>query len=138
MPRIVICERCHRERPHRAFGMCDSCYKTATGGSARRAARRRERIKKQVFDLLGNKCVCCGEDESAFLTVDHINNDGADHRRRLTGDQHGGTLQVYADILKDVDYRSKYQLLCANCNLAKERLGYCPHHVPEEVQNEEK
>jgi hypothetical protein len=31
------------------------------------------------------RCACCGETEERFLTIDHINNDGAEHRRKVMG-----------------------------------------------------
>lgn len=38
------------------------------------------RLKLEVLAGYGGKCICCGETHPAFLTVDHINNDGAEHR----------------------------------------------------------
>lgn len=30
MSRTVVCARCHRQRRHKAHGLCESCYKQAT------------------------------------------------------------------------------------------------------------
>lgn len=43
----------------------------------------RQRIKQKVFDHYGERCACCGETERLFLTLDHVNNDGAEHRRSI-------------------------------------------------------
>lgn len=66
-----------------------------------------------------NCCNCCGEDIFEFLTIDHINNDGAKHREEI------GT-----NILTDLIHRNfpeGFQILCMNCNMAKETNGFCPH-----------
>ena len=69
-------------------------------------------------------CKCCGEKEYKFLTIDHINNDGAEERRRYSTARSGGGW-FYA--LKKRGYPKGYQVLCYNCNCAKGRYGICPH-----------
>ncbi len=39
------------------------------------------RRREKVFNHYGKKCACCGESIYEFLTIDHINNDGAKHKR---------------------------------------------------------
>jgi hypothetical protein len=34
------------------------------------------KFKRLAYDILGNKCACCGETNPVFLSLDHINNDG--------------------------------------------------------------
>lgn len=78
------------------------------------------KIRKEVLAHYGNKCVCCGETELAFLTFDHINNDGSQHRSKIKG----------ANIpqwLKRNNFPKDVQILCHNCNSGKEYLGVCPH-----------
>jgi hypothetical protein len=81
-------------------------------------------LKFQVFEGLGNKCACCGEDHLHFMTVDHVQNDGADHRREL-----GSTNieVIYRQVVKDNFDPLKWQMLCMNCNFAKGHYGVCPH-----------
>ena len=65
------------------------------------------------------KCRCCGEKESIFLCIDHINGGGSKHRRKLK----------YASLsewLYKNNYPRGFQILCYNCNNAKIR-GICPH-----------
>lgn len=74
----------------------------------------------------GYVCTCCGETESLFLTIDHINNDGHEHRK-LTGGSAGLSLW-----LKKNDYPAGFQILCMNCNWGKMRnKGICPHKAKE-------
>ena len=44
---------------------------------------KRKFIRMEVFDHYGNKCVCCGESQHEFLTIDHINGGGNIERKKL-------------------------------------------------------
>lgn len=70
-----------------------------------------------------NKCACCGEDEIAFLTIDHING-GGNVQRKTTG---SGS-SFYWWLVKN-NFPKGYQVLCYNCNCgrAKTKDGICPH-----------
>jgi len=69
------------------------------------------------------KCACCGEREIRFLTIDHINNDGAEHRKTANV---GGGQQIIGWLIKN-DFPEGFQILCYNCNMAKGHYGECPH-----------
>jgi hypothetical protein len=58
-----------------------------------------------------------------FLTVDHINNDGAEHRRKIGA----GICSLYWWLKKN-HFPDGFQILCYNCNGARARNnGVCPH-----------
>lgn len=80
--------------------------------------------KLKVIKNYGGKCMCCGEDKIEFLTIDHINNNGVEERKN-TKQVTGGKL--YRWLIKNGYPKNNYQLLCYNCNYAKEFFGYCPH-----------
>jgi hypothetical protein len=80
-----------------------------------------KRIRNQVLEAYGGKCQCCGETEPVFLVVDHINNDGAEHRKQL------GSKMFYVWLRQNGFPKDNFQLLCWNCNMAKQLLGQCPH-----------
>jgi hypothetical protein len=82
----------------------------------------RQKIKQEVFNHYGNKCACCGEKNIIFLTIDHINNDGKIHRKKVK------TRNFY-DWLRARNYNVKgLQTLCWNCNVGKRiNYGICPH-----------
>jgi hypothetical protein len=94
----------------------------------REAANTRARIAKKeyrqfVLDHYGAKCACCGEMEPLFLTIDHVNNDGAARRK-----EHGVGLRLYKWIVKH-NFPSDFQILCFNCNCGRyHNGGVCPHH----------
>lgn len=68
-------------------------------------------------------CSCCGEKILEFLTVDHLNNDGTKHRKKI-GVKNGKGF--YDWIIKN-NYPEIFQILCWNCNWAKWRYKICPH-----------
>lgn len=87
-------------------------------------------VKQKIIEAYGGKCVCCGEETLEFLTIDHINNDGAEDRRQ-NGRKSGGKL--YRWLIKNNFPKEDYQLLCYNCNCSKGFFGYCPHNKPDIV-----
>lgn len=100
---------------------------------ARQLARDREaarRLKDRVFQAYGGwQCACCKESEPRFLTIDHVNNDGAQHRRQM-GEKRGG--RKFYEWLVTNGFPSGFQVLCMNCNWGKARNhGVCPHQSPE-------
>ncbi len=83
------------------------------------------KAKNSVFNHYGRTCSCCGEDTQEFLTIDHVNNDGNEHRwsngNRITG------VHLYQKIVK-AGFPTGYQTLCMNCNFGKNANGgQCPH-----------
>lgn len=82
------------------------------------------KIKKAAFDHYGGKCACCGEDEIDFLAIDHIHNDGAEHRRSTNCS--GSRMYSW---LKNNDYPEGFQVLCHNCNFSKHLHGVCIHKL---------
>jgi hypothetical protein len=88
------------------------------------------KLRAALFAAYGGSCACCGETESAFLTIDHVNGDGASHRAGV-GD---GTPAIYR-WLRDRGFpREGFQLLCRNCNYGKYLCGECPHRTAQKQE----
>lgn len=85
-----------------------------------------EIAKEKVYSLFPKiECACCGIDTLHFLSIDHINNDGARDRKEYGG---AGLGYLNSIIRKEVPIENNLQLLCMNCNIGKMRnLGQCPH-----------
>jgi hypothetical protein len=65
-----------------------------------------------------------------FLTIDHIANNGSQHRRELSGDGYrdASGYKTYR-WLENNGFPKGFQVLCANCNQGRYRNGgVCPHH----------
>lgn len=115
-----------RERWRQA-GLCTTCgagrdLEGVTCDACRTRRRARHlRLKQKVMDGYGGRCACCGDTFLARLTIDHVNNDGAEHRRSLSNEA-----ALYQQLLNK-GFPPGFQVLCASCNLAKHVAGYCPH-----------
>lgn len=140
-----LCSACGQTRPSTGK-KCDSCKDKSKSYYHKRTAKMicpcgvtlvkgkrcdtcLDASKKLHYDLIvdvinhyGGKCVCCGVSEMWFLTIDHINNDGAEHAR-LIG--RGSALYRW---LKRNNYPIGFRVLCANCNYGRARNNeVCPH-----------
>jgi len=81
----------------------------------------REMYKNMVYDHYGRVCVCCGETEKDFLSIDHINEDG--RKARENGSD-------FCEWIVKNNYPTDLQILCYNCNFARSHFdnnGICPH-----------
>jgi hypothetical protein len=86
----------------------------------------RDNLRTDVLMAYGNKCICCGESTRQFLAIDHINNDGAKHKRQ----NNLKSAQAFYTWLRKNNYpKDNFQILCHNCNMAKGFYGACPHEI---------
>ena len=125
-------------KPHSA---CKPCYREAV--TARRhgpekasillknrisSRKHRKKVRDQVFKGYGGyKCVCCGETEPMFLTLDHINNDGAEFRTKHFGNRTSAGYHTYKWLIKN-NFPDDVQVMCMNCQHGKlMNNGICPH-----------
>lgn len=79
--------------------------------------RGKEKLKREVFEKLSNppKCAHCPSADVRVLTVDHINDNGAQERSKLG---HDDIFRKIRDMPLE-EARKEYQLLCRNCNWIK-------------------
>ena len=79
----------------------------------------RAQLKSEVLTHYGNgklACVKCGYDSNlAALSIDHLNGNGAEHRR---GEHTTGGRPFYV-WLKNKGFPEGYQTLCMNCQFIK-------------------
>jgi hypothetical protein len=113
-----VCKLCEKKRAQRKYI------------ERKELIREQQRIydlscKQKVIEAYGGKCACCGESIIEFLTIDHINNNGAEDRKN-NGNKTGGKL--YRWLIKNNFPQGEYQVLCFNCNCSKGFFGYCPHN----------
>lgn len=72
---------------------------------------------REFCELLGEHCARCGFDDIRALHIDHVADDGAEHRKRTSK---GSRREYYDEILQALREGSKqFQLLCPNCNRLK-------------------
>jgi len=79
------------------------------------------KLKVETLTAYGGKCVCCGEKEFRFLTIEHSRHDGTEHRKRVGQ-------QIYKDLRKRWYPKDEgITVLCWNCNMATRYGEECPH-----------
>lgn len=85
-----------------------------------------QRLKAAVFVAYGGAvCACCGETDIRFLTIDHVDGGGMQHRKVV------GKGNFYR-WLRDNNYPEGFQVLCFNCNCGRSvNGGICPHKDPQ-------
>ena len=97
---------------------CDRARNKAECLSKKRARKNRHNAatKQKIMEYYsGGSVVCarCGFSDVRALSIDHINNDGAQHRRQV------GSNNVYAWIVRN-GFPDGFQVLCMNCQFIKE------------------
>lgn len=120
------------KRPAGIAGICKRCdnelYRESRNNNPSRLEQHRKSRISLRMDVLNAysggapRCVCCGETTPGFLTIDHIDGGGTEHRRQI-----GSSLYSW---LKKNDYPEGYRILCYNCNCAIGAYGRCPHVDP--------
>ena len=81
-------------------------------------------LREEILLAYGGCCSCCGESTVAFLELDHVESDGAEHRREIGRGSH----RIYLWVKKNGFPKDRFRLMCANCNQERARnKGVCPH-----------
>ena len=129
------CSKCKEDKDEDAFhnrynrrsgnGKASQCKECAKAQQCDVDRNRNTRLRREALTHYSQgtmKCACCGEGMIRFLCIDHVNNDGAEHRREI-----GRTTNIYRYLIKE-NFPEGYQVLCFNCNCGKAyNYGICPH-----------
>lgn len=140
--RGTVCSRCRKREKQRQAAK-SAVRRCVCGRHPGRYAKRcgecrriswRERTKRLVMEHYGGvRCACCKTDLLDFLTIDHIEEDGARHRRGIRGAGCGGGVHFYRWLIRN-GYPKGFQVLCFNCNVSKHLNGgkcaHARHHSP--------
>ena len=116
-PYVPICPKCLKRDKHKDRPYCYEC----TRAYHREADRRR---RQEILDHFGGACLWCGFDDPRALQIDHVFDDGADHRRSLSStgrskNTAGKVQTMLRRMIRNGEDTSRFQLLCANCNWIK-------------------
>lgn len=82
------------------------------------------KLREEVINHYGGKCAYCGENKIIYLCLDHIHNGRGNPADRSHG--HG---KVFYSWVKKQGYPTYIQVLCHNCNMAKELYNIKPDTV---------
>lgn len=113
-------------------GDCQVCGKPRDGNSDRRCLaclekqrQKRGEAKRRCMAGYGGVCKCCGTSIPEFLTIDHVDNDGAEMRRTKAHGGNGTGENIYRWAIRN-GFPSSLQCLCMNCQWGKRLCGVCP------------
>ena len=79
---------------------------------------RNQQLRLNAFSSYGAQCSCCFEYRYEFLTIDHIEGGGSEHRKKVHN--------IY-EWLRANGYPKGFRTLCYNCNGSLGLYGTCPH-----------
>lgn len=115
--KVCACKYRNKERSK----VASKKYRDKEDLEVRRARKRAwsRKLRLEVLTALGGHCVNCGQTYEGFLTIDHINNDGAAHRKTVPSNN------LYYWLRRN-NYPPGFQLLCWNCNCFKGCRGVLP------------
>lgn len=124
--RQKLCLNCQKWKPLDLFykgssldglqGYCKRCMK-------KRYDKYRQKMKDLCFEHYGGYvCAHCSINDKDVLTLNHINDDGAKMKRIILQypQVRGYTLYRWL-VVHDFPPKHKLQILCANCQLKKEK-----------------
>lgn len=133
---IGLCTRCGTHPSIPGQKRCESCLAKAKANWARHSEalkpirqQKHQALKLEVMNAYGGAvCACCGDIHLEFLSINHINGDGSQHRREMGWKNRlgngGGNIYGW---LKARQFPPGFNVLCMNCNFALGHAGYCPH-----------
>ena len=112
---IVNCENYHKINGDRLNrGLCKKHYQRFWNRQRQQYKNDYLSIRIKLINALGGKCVRCGNSDYRCLQLDHINGHG--NKERKLGNS-ASILRYYNKHQNEI--KSKFQLLCANCNWIK-------------------
>lgn len=83
-------------------------------------------LKIETVAAYGGKCICCGQTDWHFLTIDHIDKRGRDRDKDENGKNITG-YRLYLALRKLGYPQGDYRCLCFDCNCVRGVYGFCPH-----------
>lgn len=115
-----LCGLCKAPRSANRNSVCTACVEQHSTYITQ--------VKLDAFAAYGGAiCKCCGETELAFLSLDHVNDDGGAHRRSLNLPNGGYSFYLR---MRRANYPNDppLQVLCMNCQFGRKHCGgVCPH-----------
>lgn len=85
---------------------------------------RKRKLRNKILSYYSRgtmRCEICKEWRPEFLSIDHINGDGNEHRKSVS------TANLWAWIVKNNFPENMFRVLCNNCNTSSGYHGVNPH-----------
>ena len=100
-------------------------YKINLCSDCSNECKKEEYVKNRliVLEMLGNRCICCLDENLNHLTIDHIDGGGNKEKKKIRGAKYLRKLK------NDKNITEKYRCLCYNCNYCIGFWGKCQHKL---------
>jgi hypothetical protein len=107
----ILCYNCNCGK-NKNGGTCPHLKMECEDNTPSRYKKYRSNLRAKFFEMYGKICVLCGENNSVFLTLDHVKDNGRENGKRKSG---------RTELLKATRQYNpqEYQVLCFNCNCTK-------------------
>lgn len=138
-PGHTRCEGCIKVTAKQAeekveAGLCNHCFKEPRSPGLKSCSRclgvagdRYQKAKAAVYQAYGGfRCRWCGITDPVVLSIDHVNNDGNVHRKRLGLVGRGSCTSNLVYWIERNNFPEGFQILCRNCNWAKSKGREAP------------
>lgn len=120
----VLCQGCNSAKG----GHRTACpHRVEPAAPTDSAAKSMRKLKAEAVQAYGGRCFCCGETNVHLLGLDHVNNDGAEHRRTLNLKGNGGGVFFYRHLRKNGwPTDPPLRTACGTCNYGTRLESGCP------------
>lgn len=114
----LLCYNCNCSKGFNGF-----CHESDPVNNFSKRQTTIKKLRLEILNHYGPKCVCCGEARINLLSIEHINGGGLQHRKKV-----GNAATFYRWVIKN-NFPKDLTILCYNCNCAKGFYGQCPHQI---------
>lgn len=115
-----VCVSCGVGQPVEGLLRCQPCRERAAGWH--------RAVISAVMAHYGTECVCCGESNQLFLTLDHAKGGGS--KDRATNGGRNYKYYIYKRAQETGEWPTGLQVMCFNCNCGRNlNGGVCPHRA---------
>lgn len=124
------CINCNQMKPdvlqngRNLMGWCGDCRQQQKIINRRKqSAKSNLKLKIEIVNHYGGRCVYCGETDISKLSVDHVNGDGGKRRKEGIYGALGAGFQLYYWLRRN-KYPDGYQICCRECNWIKGNMNH--------------
>jgi predicted nucleic-acid-binding Zn-ribbon protein len=110
----MVCKTCNHSFNRKPCN--DSQHIRLYTSTIRLTLLKQHKYRIKAIELLGGKCVKCGNQDIRVLQINHKNGGGTKEFHKVNSSPR----KVYQGIIKDAPIRKNYDVRCANCNILYE------------------